>query len=212
MNKFKYLAIIFGTLLLTPFTVKADCDYERLAELSRIASNIQFSYTYTADENGEPHFNIDIVNLTNDIYIEDNSVFKRYISGTGERQVSYSAGSSIDFDIYSNDPNCRGELLLTQYVNLPQFNYYSTSENCQKYPDFKYCQIWSNTVVNETTFNNELKQYQSQSSDKTVEEKKDFWEILAQFYEDNKLSINAVIVGISVLIIYLIFRLIKRRK
>ena len=212
----KYILVTIGIMFIIPFTVKADCSYEREAELSRIAANVQFSYTYTVDENGEPIFTVNINNLTNDIYVKDSTgsgLFQPVISGTGEKKLSYAAGSSVTFDIYSNDSSCYGEKLSSMYVNLPQFNYYSTNEECQKYPDFKYCQVWLNTSITPTQFQNELTQYQGQIDDQTnTIKKQSIWVILKDFWNDNKVLIILVISCLIFILGYVIYRFIKSRK
>ena len=128
---YKYLFVFLGSLFIFPLVSNAQCSYERQAELSKIAANVKFSYTFEMQETVElrPLFKIFITNLTNDIYIVDD-YNGLTILGNGEKQVNYGDVSSATFKIYSNDPACRGELLMTQHVNMPSYNPYSRSEEC----------------------------------------------------------------------------------
>ncbi len=139
---YKYLIVSLGCMFISPLVIHAECSYERQAELSRIASNVQFSYSYEMKSN-QPQFSVNITNLTNDIYIVDN--YNNIFSGNGEKREQYSYGKTINFNIYSNDPLCYGEELMVQYVNIPHFNRYSEDEVCKNKEEYKLCQMWVNT-------------------------------------------------------------------
>ena len=94
---YKYLLVFLGSLFLFPLVSNAECSYERQAELSKIASNVQFSYTYEVVE-GTPQFNVNIINLTNDIYVQyTNDMFRPIISGVGEKTIAGTNGSTMNF-------------------------------------------------------------------------------------------------------------------
>ena len=46
MRYIKYVVFTFICMIFVPLVSYADCDYQREAELSRIASNVQINYTY----------------------------------------------------------------------------------------------------------------------------------------------------------------------
>ncbi len=211
-NKF-----ILITLVLFAFPcfshVQAECDYTRQAELSRIAGNVQFSYTYEANEVGNPEFTVIISNLTNDIYIKDNEN-DAIISGIGDKRLSYSNGSSIEFEIYSNDSNCAGEMILSKQINLPHYNFYSQSEECQDYPEFAYCQMWMNSDISLSNFNKAFNKYKQDLQNKQGSniEKEGAWERFLTFVEENLIILIICLIGIIILIIGFIFRKRLRRR
>ena len=69
---YKYLTVLFVFLFIFPLNSKAECDYKRMAELNKIASNVQVVYNYDVGQDGVPVFKLNIGNITNDIYVEDN--------------------------------------------------------------------------------------------------------------------------------------------
>ena len=64
----KYLIFFIICFFLNPIISNAECSYERQAELSKIASNVQIAYSYENDM-GNPVFSVNIINITNDIYV-----------------------------------------------------------------------------------------------------------------------------------------------
>ncbi len=213
VGKIKYILITVIIFIVPGIAqVQADCSYERKAELSRIASNVQFSYDYEMNENGNPEFTVTISNLTNDIYIEDDMTGE-FISGIGERNISYPNGSSIQFKIYSNDQNCYGDSILTQHINLPYYNYYSSSEECRNYPNFAYCQMWLNTNITTDAFNNALGNYKQdlQTQNNEAVDENTLWENLLVFWNENKIMLIMAIVCIIILIAYICLRKRLRR-
>ena len=57
-------------LFLFPSISYAECDYQRTSELNKIASNVQFSYSYDVGDNNIPNIYLNISNITSDIYVE----------------------------------------------------------------------------------------------------------------------------------------------
>ena len=85
----KTILFIIAIALVLPFSVKAECDYEREAELSRIASNVQFSYTYRMNNNGSLVFDVNIINVPEDIYIiESENNNKIIMLNEFEKQIN----------------------------------------------------------------------------------------------------------------------------
>lgn len=202
MKYFKYLFITICFIFL-PNIVKADCSYERLAELSRIAGNVNFSYTYDIDKKNRPNFNVNIVNVTKDIYVYDSSR-NQTITSFETNLTNLTSGQTLQFDIYSNDNNCRGEKIMSKNITLPKYNSYINTETCDDYPKFKYCQLWLDTdYLSIETFDAEFEKYLAKKSEtnNTSDSTNDF-----SFIEDNLLLIIFVIIGIVILPLAIILR------
>lgn len=209
---YKYLFVFLGSLFMFPLVSNAACSYERQAELSKIAANVQFSYTYDV-VNGNPQFTINITNLTNDIYIENtNDISRQIISGVGEKTISSVNGRTMNFVIYSNDNNCRGEIIVTKYLNVPKFNDLSSDEECKKNPNFKYCQVWTdNESITTEQFEETLEEYKTNNDNNGNLQDQDFWQQIKKFIEQNKIILIISGICIIFLISYWIYRLKKRR-
>lgn len=202
MKKLTYILTFVICILISPNISKATCDYSRQAELSKIASNIQFSTNYEVIEGTETSVSyiVTITNLTNDIYIVDNNGNR--IIAAGEYNVNYNNPSKKTFNIYSNDNNCKGQKLLTKYVNLPVYNPYSDSTQCEENPNFKYCNMWEEININDDEFYEAYEQYidnQSETTNKqTNNQKKD---IIAQYKTELIISLIGLIIIITIIII-----------
>lgn len=202
---YKYLFVFLGSLFMFPLVSNAECSYERQAELSKIASNVQFNYTYDVN-NYKAKFHVYITNLTKDIYVVDN--YGRTFQNEGEAVADFeNNGNAISFEIYSNDASCRGEYIVTQYVTLPYYNMIHNSIECGQYPDFKYCDLWLNTNgVTGEEFSTELKKYKennistNKNTNDNVKKENIIIEVLKEHYY--------ILIAIIILIVAII---IKRR-
>ena len=195
----KYVRYIFAfcvCLFLWPLTSHAECNYERVAELSKIAGNVKINYNYTL-KSGTPSFVINIVNITDDIYVSDG--INHYTNN--EVQIESGSGVSQSFKILSRDPNCYGEELLTKYINLPDFNIYYYDNKCKNNSSI-YCGPWID--MSDTTladFYSLLQENKKlRTNDIVVEETISFVEIIK------------VTILIIILIVIIVFDRIKLRK
>ena len=205
MKIIKYLFVSIILMMIFPIVTNAECNYERLAELSKIAGNVKLSYTYNVVDN-KPIFTVNIVNVTNDIYVKDElyeNVFTQF-----ENNHTYDFnGETIDYNIYSNDPNCKGELVYKTQLSLPTFNEYSNRTECEKNPKFKFCQKWLNTKeVDVAEFYTKYESYLDDNNNdiKNAEKENTF----LNFISNNRLLIIFVIICIIILP-FLIF--VKRK-
>lgn len=199
-QKLKYLFTATTCLLVIPFTVKADCDYQREAELSRIAANVQFSYNYVVNDY-YPDFSITATNMTSDIYVVDN--YGQAYYQTPEFSGEYRDGETVTFTIYSNDNNCRGEELLTRYVTLPEYNPRVNTDDCKQNPSFSLCQMWTDTSFTPEEFTTRLNQYkaQNQATEVAEEDETSILDVLTQFLLDNSIGLTVMLIVIIVIII-----------
>ena len=67
-KKIKYVLFTLICMCVTPLITHAECDYQRQAELARLASNVQLTYTYNSDSG----FQVIMTNLTSDLYAVNN--------------------------------------------------------------------------------------------------------------------------------------------
>lgn len=206
VKQIKYVIFALICMCVTPLITHAECDYQRLAELSRLASNVQLSYTYS-EESG---FQITMTNLTNDLYA--TNIYGQRIDGGAER-VFEAVSGSYNYDIYSNDSNCPGEFLLRKSINLPVRNSYSYYDECKQYPNFKYCQMWSNISVTHEQFMEELNQYKGnveEMKDQLTTEKVSIFDTLLEVLGANWFMF--VFLGVVVLLTLIIFFVKKKHK
>lgn len=220
-KKIKYL-LLFAVIWLLPNVVHAQCSYERVAELSRMASNVQLSYSYDFKDHN-PIFRVTATNLTNDIYMttsgnipDENGQAPWSFTGTGEKNIYFADGAYATFQFYSNDRNCLGEELLTSYINLPLYNSYSTTDECQKHPYFKYCKMWSGDNAVETSkFTNEYNEYKNlveTAQENEKNKKQSFLDILTNSLPFSNLYIWIVVGMLIILLVVFVNLTAKRRR
>ena len=216
IKKIKYILFTLVCVFITPLVTRAECNYQRQAELSRLASNVQFSYTY--DITTGVDFTLYMTNLTDDIYIVDE--FGNVFNGAGEKSKLYSSntvsgfqqGNQVRFEIYSNDNECKNYLIMNKYVNFPKFNIYSTLDECKQHPSFKYCQIWADTAsINYDQFINELNV--SLNTTKTIREEaeENIWEEIFNFFKQPHILIVGSIL-ILLLLSVVVWKIIRRKR
>lgn len=202
--------VLFSLVLSFVFIVPvyADCDYQKEAELSRIASNVQISYNYKI-QNNMALFDVTLTNLTNDIYVVYDNGSR--IMATGEYTLSYDQGRKIKFDFYSNE--CGNTILLTKYLNLPTYNRFYDTKECQKSPNFKYCKMWDNLDINNSEFLEAYDEYvYVEENNKEELEEKSIYDIIMQAINEYIKEIIIGVIGIIILIIILILKLIRKKK
>ena len=206
---YKYLFVFLGSLFMFPLVSNAECSYERQAELSKIASNVGLSYTYDV-VNGAPKFTVIITNLTNDIYIKDDSV--NTIIGTGDKTLQYENGTSVAYNIYSNDSSCKDEKIMTKYITLPAYNSFSSTEECTENPNFEYCQMWSSTGLRPTDFTQKYTEYKKGlEKAQNFEEEKEWLTIIKEFINENSIIIITCLAAIIMLTVIFIYRKINKK-
>ena len=216
-KKIKYVFFAVICMCVTPLVTHAECDYQRQAELSRLASNVQMSYTY--DVANGVNFTLYMTNLTNDVYIVDE--FGNTFSGVGEKSMLYSSsnvsgfqqGKQVGFEIYSNDNNCKDYLIMTKYINFPKFNAYSTLDECKQHPNFKYCQMWVDTgSITYDQFIDELNKSTSSSQTVKAEAEENVLDEIIMLLTQPRIVIVGSILIILVLISVVVWKIIGRKR
>lgn len=207
MRYLKFLLFTIICMFITPIITHAECDYQRQAELSRLASNVQISYNY-AIVNGYPEYTVNISNITNDIYMMD-SLGSTFASKSEFSQKYYLWNNEVDYTIYSNDNNCKGEVLLTKHISFPRYNQYSVLPECQKYASSELCSIWYDTSsYSQEQFINALTR--TSSIEKPKIEETSLSETILDVIMDNLVYVILSVIGILILVIFIVLKVVRR--
>lgn len=230
--------LVLTTLFIPSFVYAASaCSYSEQVELNNIVANVKVNYeeaerevdAYNGDT-GEPmkvsetYFDINITNITDDIYIK---VKNDYTKGTSTYYVSDANNGTITFkqtnlnniinytiEIYSNRSACKDELYRTIQLSTPVFNYRYSMMICENRQDFYYCQKYLTTEIpSDSEFYDKLETY-NETHPETEKEKQEETKnkSIKEFYQDNKIIINIIISVILVLGVMGIVILIKRKR
>lgn len=199
----RLLRLLFLIVILLPFNARAECDRARLTELSSIAGNVRFSATYRP-QGDNVIFTVDISNITDDIYVAESSgtIFTKDFSSK-----DYEFNDGTVYTIYSNDPNCYGEKLLTSNFSLPSYNLYSRLDICKKYPNDSHCLIWNAAYFSDgADFTEELNKIYSENENSFSETE----EVKDSGY--NYLPIYIFAIAVFLAFIFILFAVRRKRK
>lgn len=142
--------LIFILLVFTPTFVKAECGYEERAKIQSLASNVSFTYNYKEDKDKHSiNFSISITNLNQEIYIVNETRRETYYyKGNQEITINnFSDSDTVQFTIYGNTKNCKGEYLITNYVNLPPYNRFYNDKICKGISDYQLCNRFNKVTM-----------------------------------------------------------------
>ena len=113
-NYYKYLILFLVSLFIIPLNVNAECSSQRMDELNKTVNKIKIIKSFEIDSKKDFQYLVYITNQTDDVYIEDGKGNTLY--GYGEKKMTYFDAGNMEFKIYSNDSNCKGQLLKKIYI------------------------------------------------------------------------------------------------
>lgn len=158
----KRIIIVFILMLLVPLTyAKASCDYNEIAKLKKIASNVNVDYDYV-EKNNSVTFTVRLTNLNNKIYFVDNTNYKKYLYTKDEIVISnYSDSQTIKYVFYPSDSSCGNQPLYTINLTLPTYNKFYTDSICKGIESYSLCQKWSTHNLNYDKFIEKVQDYKN---------------------------------------------------
>lgn len=213
-----------------PLHTFAVCDYSTQVKLNTEASNVKIDYEIKSiyiDENDEEIINpteeqieksygvdaevfvidvlnINIFNITNDIYLKltsDDLLFsERIISYQDTNNGSYSIRlddlskiRNFEYTIYTNNIACSNAELRKGKLTTPKYNEKSELTSCEGRDDLYYCQKYITSEINLTTneVNTKILEITKDNSENKQENDVNFW-------IKNK---NIIIIGVILLVI-----------
>lgn len=206
MKKY-YLRIVFLVVLFAiPLIAKADCSYNDKVRLQKLAGNVSFGYRYN-ETKYSVIFEITVSNLTSEIYMVDRSTGRYHYSNNEDFKLeNYQPGETIRFDFYARDANCTSEKLFTNYVTLPTYNPYYSSDICKGIEDFEFCQKWLKHSMTYKEFYEGVTNYLNKAEVKPepVESEEEFnWDAIIEFWAKYYIYILVTIIIGGGIILYL---------
>lgn len=221
MKKIVYLFMIL-LIFFNVINVLAldECTTSELKRLKELANNVVFKYEYQIrDENlmdsdeytfKQVYYDVTGFNLSNELIVrlkEDEDVRFTYEEPTIGNFIN---GETLQIEILAYTKNlCSGRVILTKNIKLPSINVYSLNEECQEYPNFKYCQENGELNISELEFQEALSEYK-----KELENKKDDDKLVD--YKDSRDYTMYVYIGSLILIVgvmlFVIIRYNQKKK
>lgn len=228
---FSYSCFFLICLIFIISNPKADsCSYKDQQALNKEASNIKFNYELVNNKseianlpedtsyslNDYYYLQIIITNLSENFYIEitnnqDNNKQTYHYSDVVDNIITlkkdYNAVVKYTMTVYGNN-TCQGKKIYVKNLTVPRFNIFYKNGYCQSMPDYKYCQELISTNLSDEKVAEKISTYYHETVNKQEETQK-----------DNKLIKYLIITGITILslgiifiIIYIIKKLLKRRR
>lgn len=208
MKKLSFLLVIF---FLSIVSLKAECSYKDIKELSTLASYIYTDYVY--NENGT--FSLTYYNLSDRMAINYKGV---YGSNGGTVTLNDLVGGSqivATIEIKYED-ECYGEKLRTITTNIPYLNEFYNRSECTDHMDLNVCSSrFLDYKLTESTFQSllnkseEIRKQDEEEEEKPAMIKKSFLEKAIDTVK--KYYIPAILVILSSTITYIVFSRIFRK-
>ncbi|MBQ8471958.1 MAG: hypothetical protein IJ501_00475 [Bacilli bacterium] len=219
MKKIIYCSIFILIFFNSLNTLALDeCTNDELKRLKELANNVEFQTKYEfasdliIDSEDEKRvyidYSINILNFSDDLKIvyKVNDSDPSYTLTSKENIIDNLAPKNkITFYIYSYINNlCTDELLKTKSITLKSYNdyYYFNKEECEKYPNFKYCEEFMD--IEERSFDEIDELFSEYKKDM---KKDDFKEI-----KDSSLYLIIGIILIILVIMIVVIKLVKNYK
>ncbi len=222
-------------IFIIPVQADSRCSLNEQLELNQLVNNIKISYEtkqdivqYTDMDAERIFFQIDILNITDDVYLKITNDFNNEeiiynYADTEDGLITFNwfdIDSVVNFkvEVYSSvNSACPGELYRTISLKLPRYNYFYDYEICNDYKDFSLCQqfVFFNDI-DEKDFNEQLNKYKA-SLNKEDTENKPNGNITNNYNSNLKVAFYTFLIIIAiVLIIIIIVKLLqvlkKKRK
>lgn len=222
---FRKVIIIFFIFFTSLSFVKAQevqCPYDEQLRLREIAAAITFSFEFV-DYELSSGFDVYAKGMTKDIFIKEENApvyFNYYEDAQEIKNIGFSPGTTHRLDFYATvETKCPDYKIMSRYLQIPYYNYYSEHPLCKGYEKYDLCQKFSNiyTLIEdaedfETRMNAYIDSLKSKNNnDLNNENTNNSWYrgvilFLQSYYLELLLTIVIIIIG------YIVFTKIKRRR
>lgn len=163
MKKYFYLLILL--FIFSPNKISAQCEIGEYSKLSKIANNVNVSYTYNKEKNS---FTLILTNITKEIVVSYNDV--DYMEDIEMKLDNIKSGNH-KIDIYATDKNCVEDVLTTKNIFLPYYNKYSENKECEG-NNSTYCNRWLKSEIDYKTWYSNITNLKQEEKIETIDEKR----------------------------------------
>ncbi|MBR3161214.1 MAG: hypothetical protein IKF19_00605 [Bacilli bacterium] len=208
MKKVFYLTLFVLFMLIDIDMVSAvSCDSEDMARLKGLAAGVSYNSEFIGDRSDVGDYqlyNVSFVGLTDEIYVSDS----HYTFKVDNDQTVINVSSGItNYEIYSK--NCSDWRLKTITIDLPKFNVYSVSDECEglQNSDFEMCNPWYSGNIDGDYFYKAISEYKDKNN--LYDDDGDDEDSLVEYIKYNR---NIFIIGGLVLVVIIILIIFIRKK
>ena len=230
LQKFLTMSI----LMLIPINIaKAECSYANQNQQKTEANNIKYKYEMKTKDAGTTivdgdeieitldYFEINILNLTEDLYVEAKNLTTKEIKTYYHRDIVDNKISIIsedmqkvyeyEFKVKPVDSTCTDDAYRISTLTLPMKNFNATFDVCRDAPEFYLCKEFVKKEVSVEEFFDEYEIYKKEKEEDKKDEKTNIENTVIEFIKEYKYPIiitSTLIIAIGVAS-YVIIR--KRR-
>jgi hypothetical protein len=164
---FSFLLMISLSLIFKTDVIALDsaCTQEEQLRLRQVASLTSIKYELK-DSGYAIFFNVIISGFSKDMYAivpGENYAFY-YSEGTNlAKAMDFIPGENYKLEFYATDATaCPGTKIITKYLRIPPYNYYSENKICKGYEDYILCQKYTDlykSIKSEEDFVKRVQQY-----------------------------------------------------
>lgn len=191
--------IILIMFLIIPFTVHAKCSDAEKIRLSKLVTNVSYSYTY--NESGDSMtYDVTITNLTKDFIFYDRTDDVQY-SVDGELTIKgFKPNDTVKFDIYTENEECYNPPISYHSITFPNYNPYYKDELCKQAKGYMYCNKWVKMPYKYDEFKKEVTKFINEKAKKenkkeTIQvEQKGIFDYLGEIYVKTYFIILPVVI------------------
>lgn len=228
MKKICFIPLAVILLVLCRINVNAldqTCTLNEQMRLRNLTNATQISYEFFENkEEATNGFKVKISGFSADFYVYNvtNGIYFPYYGENVSVSDAFAPGQTYSLPFYASDTGvCKGFLIQTKYVKLPNYNYYYKDPLCKEHETYELCKKFTSLVPsNYAEFENLMQKYiksleKSNGKTPTNEEEKttsskSILEIVGDFFAHNYLIfLIAIIISGTAGIIFI--ELKKRR-
>ena len=172
----------------------ASCSNEEKVQYSKEAANVKVSYEIIKEEYVDPdnnvtdmgntyteyrdNFKVTASNLTDNIYVILKNDYNDKVATFTSKGITsvdfyeHNKVINVTYEVYTgNSTACPGEKLITNYLVIPVFNKYSTTQACMNNKSDPFCAEYVTKDVTQADYDNYINKV-TKNAKKKVEEKK----------------------------------------
>lgn len=176
------------------FALDSTCTQTEQIRLRQLASATQISYDFFQDTTDATYgFNVRISNFTADFYIynKKDGTFFEYNGNSTVSNNSFAPGVTYQLPFYASDNGpCKGYLILTKTVSLPNYNPYYSDPLCKGIETYELCKKFTPLKITSYAdfkqrvqqYINSLKPAEEEKPEPTPTKTPTIWEQIGNFF------------------------------
>jgi hypothetical protein len=216
----KILELLLTTIIFVAFKTNVlaldpACTQAEQLRLRQLVALTQVTYDfYEIKEEGTRGFNVSISGFKPDFYVYDiqKGTYFKYAGNAVVVNGAFAPGTSYNLPFFAADEGvCKGYLIMTKTISLPNYNVYSTDSACVGNEEYELCKKFTPiTLPSYSEFKQRLAQYikdknkpeENKPGEEKPETQETFLEKIERFLTSNYMIIllSIIVVGTSAII------------